>query len=191
MAEQQLSWKFWTIPNILTIIRILLVGPIIYCVLQESRTYFSLGIAMIIFAIATDFFDGKLARKYNMASEYGKILDPLADKIAVTALLLVLIHYRNFPEWAAAIIIGRDFLILLAGLIWTTKHRYVISSTLLGKWTAFFIAIMIVAYLVRANLIAQILTWNAVFFVIVSGITYAVRFIKTLKSEATPEKSNQ
>lgn len=183
MNASQNSWKFFTIPNILTIFRILLIGPIVYLVLQEDNTCFIIGLVLIFVAIATDFFDGKIARKLNQTSEYGKILDPLADKIAVGALLVVLVINRGLPVWVAVFIIGRDFLILLAGLIWTTKHKYVVASNFLGKVAVFSIALMIVAYIVELSTIAIIFTWLAVFFAFISGIVYLKRFILTIRQQ--------
>lgn len=182
MTNSQKSWQIFTIPNLLSILRILLIAPIIFCILQEQRIYFYWGLILIAIAIATDYFDGILARKLNQITEVGKIIDPLADKIAVGSLLIVLIIYKNFPIWVAVVIIGRDILILLAGLFWATKYKYAIASNLLGKFTVFLIAIMIVAYIIEIPILEKILTANVVFFTILSGIVYLQRFISFLRS---------
>ena len=185
--DTQPSWRFWTIANVLSIIRIILIPAIVYCILNGGKTHFWIGISMILFAIATDYFDGILARRLNQISEYGKILDPLADKIAVGTLTVLLVMYRDLPVWVAVLIIGRDTLILLFGLFMTRRLRYVTSSTLLGKWTAFFIALMIVAYIVRWHTVATILTWNAVVFAVLSGLVYLKRYIHTIQTTPKPE----
>jgi len=183
MNSPQISWKFFTIPNLLSILRILLIVPIVYCFLQEQRFYFYLGLGLIIIAIISDSLDGFLARKFNQISEIGKILDPLADKLAVFTLVVVLIIYKNFPLWAAVIIIGRDLLILFAGLIWATKFKFVTPSNRLGKWAAFIIAMMIVAYIIALPpLLLKIITYFAVLMTILSGAVYLKRFVTSLKS---------
>ena len=183
MNTSQKSWAIFTIPNILSIIRIFLIGPIIYCILQEQRIFLYSGLVLIAIAIVTDFLDGILARKLNQISEVGKILDPLADKIAVGSIIIVLIIYRGLPIWVATVIIGRDVLILLAGLFWATRHKYVMASTFIGKFTVNVIALMIVAYVIDISILEKIFSYLAVFFTILSGLVYLQRFVKTIGSE--------
>ncbi|MBN2012161.1 CDP-alcohol phosphatidyltransferase family protein [candidate division KSB1 bacterium] len=180
-SNDQPVWRFWTVANGLSIIRILLIPAIVYCILHESKSYFWFGVGLVFVAIATDYLDGKMARRLNQVSEYGKIFDPLADKIAIGTLAVLLVIYRDLPVWVAILIIGRDFLILLFGLFLTTRLKYVTSSTRFGKWTAFMIALMIVAYILRWGIVATILTWNAVLFSVLSGIFYLIRFVKVFK----------
>lgn len=182
MKSSKPSWRLFTISNILSIVRILLIAPIIFCILSDDSFYFNLGLVLIALAIISDYLDGMLARKLNQTSEIGKILDPLADKLAVSALIIVLIIYKDFPIWVAVVIIGRDLLILLAGLIWATKHKFVLASNVLGKFTVFMIAMMIVVYILDLPLLEKILTYNAVFFTILSGIVYFNRFLKSLNT---------
>jgi CDP-diacylglycerol--glycerol-3-phosphate 3-phosphatidyltransferase len=165
----------------LSIFRILLIPIIVNCILHESKLYFWIGIGLVFIAIATDYLDGIFARKLNQISEYGKIFDPLADKIAIGTLVILLVMYRDLPSWVAIVIVGRDFLILLFGLFMTRRLKYVTSSSRLGKWTAFIIALMIVAYILRLNVIASTLTWISIFFALLSGSLYLARFIRMFK----------
>ncbi|MBC7475643.1 MAG: CDP-diacylglycerol--glycerol-3-phosphate 3-phosphatidyltransferase, partial [Candidatus Sericytochromatia bacterium] len=109
-----------TIPNILTLARILLIP--IFCLFAfntntsgnwKSSHPDTLLISGIIFVIAasTDFLDGYLARKWNQTTNAGKLLDPLADKLLITAALIALIEWRLIPGWSVVIIIAREFLI--------------------------------------------------------------------------------
>ena len=181
MEPSERSWKIFTIPNMISLFRLFLIAPIIYCVIQDERIYFYWAMGLIAVAIISDYVDGILARQLNQISEVGKILDPLADKIAVGALIIVLIIYKDFPLWAAGIIVGRDVLILLAGLIWASKYKFVQSSNMLGKWTVFFISLMIVAYIIDISILEKILTAVAVILTIISGMVYLQRFVRILQ----------
>ncbi|MBN1154963.1 CDP-alcohol phosphatidyltransferase family protein [candidate division KSB1 bacterium] len=186
MNKENRSWNLLTIPNVLSLMRLLSIPPIIYCILQDDRRLFYLGIGLICFAILSDYFDGKLARKLNQVTEVGKIIDPIADKVAVGSVIMVLIAYRDFPIWAASIIIGRDLLILIVGLFWTTKFKYSIPSNLLGKITVSIIALMILGYILRLpQLWRTLLTVNAVGLTILSSIVYLVRLIRIYHQEKT------
>jgi len=187
MEIKKKSWRFFTIPNLLSILRIILIGPIIYCILQSGTPYFYVGIVLIGIGILTDYLDGILARKFNQISEFGKILDPLADKLAVGSLVIVLIYYRDFPVWIAAVIIGRDILIMLAGLIWASKHKFVLASNFLGKVTVNAIALVIVIYLFDISILKEIFSWIAVALTVISGAVYLQRFMKSIQSSKTNE----
>ena len=183
MTESKTTWQFFTIPNMLSILRIMLIGPIIYCILHENRTYFYAGIMMIFIAGLTDFLDGILARRLNQISEFGKLLDPLADKLSIAALVVVLIFYRDFPVWVAALIIGRDVLIVIAGLIFASKYKFLMSSNFIGKTTATLYAFMILAYIFEISVLENIFTIFAVIMTFVSAISYAHRFFISLNNQ--------
>ena len=190
MNSEEGSWRFWTVPNVLSIFRILLISPIIYFLLQGGRANVTTAIVLIFLGALTDFFDGIIARKFNQMSEVGKILDPLADKLGVGAVIIVLVFYRDFPIWAAALVIGRDVLIMIAGLLWAKRYKFVVPSNLLGKWTVSFIVLMILAYVIHVPLFEKITTIIAAFFVIASGIVYFIRFLKGIRTEQASRKKH-
>ena len=119
------------IPNLITLIRLLLVVPVAVAILSGEYM-----LTLILFAIASvsDGVDGYLARRFNWTSRFGAILDPIADKLMLIVTFLLLTYIGNFPVWLAAVVIGRD-LIIVAGA--TTYHilfgEYEFSPTLLGK----------------------------------------------------------
>lgn len=190
-TKENRSWKLLTIPNVLSLLRLALIPPIIYCVLQDDKRLFYVGIALIGFSILTDFLDGKLARKLNQVTEVGKIIDPIADKVAVGSLIIVLILYRDFPIWAAVIIIGRDLLILIAGLVWATKYKYSIPSNWWGKIAVTMIAFMIVGYIINLpSLWQKLLMYTAVLFTISSSMIYLLRMIKIYQNEKSASSSD-
>lgn len=97
--------------NKITLVRIAMI-PLFMAAMLSGLPYSSI-IAMIIFAIAgiTDRIDGYVARKYNQVTDFGKFIDPLADKLLVTAALIILVEWGQIPSWAAVIIIAREFLV--------------------------------------------------------------------------------
>ena len=104
------------LPNRLTMIRFILAVPfIIFLQYSDSSKYgliFRL-ISLVIFVIAslTDFFDGYIARKYNLITDFGKIMDPLADKILVISALVIFVQLEYIPGWMSIIVLAREFLI--------------------------------------------------------------------------------
>lgn len=103
---------------------------------------------LLLFAALTDLLDGYLARIMNEVSEFGKIIDPLADKIAVGVVCLILMVQGKVPLWFFVVAISRDILIFLGGLYIRRKRGVTLQSNMFGKWTvtsvAFFILISVV-----------------------------------------------
>src|SRR5215831_15113631 len=126
--------RVWTISNILSLLRIALVGPIIAALLENSPAG-NLTAGLLVFAAAaTDFFDGLLARRLNQISEFGKIVDPVADKIAVLGVAAVLVHLGRVPLWFFGVAASRDMLILAGGLYARKYFGVTLQSTQTGKW---------------------------------------------------------
>lgn len=135
------------LPNKLTFVRLILTVPFIYF-LQESgnKGFIFRLIAFIIFVVAslTDFFDGYIARKYNLISDFGKIMDPLADKILVISALVIFVQLAYIPPWMSIVVIAREFLI--SGIrILAASNGEVIPAGKLGKYktTSQMVVIMI------------------------------------------------
>lgn len=100
------------IPNILTVIRVLVVPFFLFCLFQEGVTYKIIAFLIFVLASVTDFIDGYLARKWNQETEFGKFLDPLADKIlVVSAFVAFIILHAQIEVWMVLLIILRDMLI--------------------------------------------------------------------------------
>ena len=139
------------LPNKLTLTRLILAVPFIY-ILENSPEGGMLYrvIALAIFAVAsiTDFFDGYLARKHNLITDFGKIMDPLADKILVISALVVMVYLRYIPSWMSIVIIFREFLISGIRMVVAAKGE-VIPASKLGKYktTSQMIAFMLMIIL--------------------------------------------
>lgn len=172
------------IPNALTMSRILVV-PVI-ALLLLSGNFWSSFIAALLFIAATitDFLDGHIARKYNIESDLGKLLDPLADKLLIATVLIFLIPLGRVPAWIVAVIIGREIAVTGLRSLASEKH-IIIAANWLGKYkTAFQCAALIPLLFhytilgVRFQVAGEFFLWIAFFFTLWSGFDYMYSYIK-------------
>ena len=164
------------LPNKLTVLRVILV-PFFVAFLLLSKSSESLKwIALLLFIAAslTDLLDGKIARKYNLVTTFGKFMDPLADKVLTISGMICLIELGRIPSWIVVIIVAREFIISGFRLI-ATEHGIVIAANYWGKWKTTFQMIMIILMIVNLPALAmvtQIVMWIALALTIISLITY-------------------
>ncbi len=157
------------VPNLLTLFRLFFLPLPVICIAYGKD---NAALALLGIAIATDVLDGYFARKLNQVSELGKILDPLADKIGVAALVVALAVYRDFPWWAAAMIIARDLLLLVGSLATLSETAEIPTSNLFGKLTALTWVLLVISYLTPFVIIQKVLLWLAVAMVPISFLLY-------------------
>lgn len=131
-------------------------------------------IALIIFIVAslTDLLDGKIARKYNLVTNFGKFMDPLADKLLVCSAMICLVSLGRLSAWIVIVIIAREFIISGFRLI-AADNNIVIAASMWGKFKTTFQMAMI---------ILLILNWNMLWFQILSGAVVYVALILTVVS---------
>lgn len=173
------SYRVLTIPNLISIFRILLIIPMAIYVWQNKLIN---AIIVIIIAVASDFLDGIIARRFNQISEIGKILDPMADKLAIGTILIILYLKQQVPLWLVFIVVGRDVLIVLAALFLAQKYKLVTSSNFIGKMTANVLAIMIICYIFNIEILQKIFMSLGIVFIAISSFSYLKRFIDIQKT---------
>lgn len=166
------------LPNKLTIFRVILI-PFFIVFLLIPITPYDKWIALAIFIIAslTDLLDGKIARKYNLVTNFGKFMDPLADKLLVCSALICLIELERIPSWMVIIIIAREFIISGFRLI-ASDNGVVIAASYWGKFKTTFqmIAVcLMIADIAALSMVTAIVTWIAVILTVVSLIDYLVK----------------
>ena len=125
----------WTLPNKLTVLRMILVPFFVAALLIQNGEIFALRMtALVLFLIAslTDLLDGKIARKYNLVTNFGKFMDPLADKLLVCSALICLVQLGQLPAWIVIIIISREFIISGFRLV-AADQGVVIAASMWGK----------------------------------------------------------
>lgn len=180
--------RFWTVPNILTMSRLVLAAMVTYLILSDGPLvwlFVLLGIAM-----ATDWFDGHIARWSHTVSEWGKVLDPLVDKFAAGAVVLALFINGQLPLWFLAVVAGRDVLILLGGIVLARKTGRIAVSIWSGKVAVTAVAITVLAALLRADPpILNFCIWTSTLLLVYSYLRYLVRFFRFLSYGAAPHLS--
>lgn len=179
---------YFTISNFLSISRIFLVIPIVLFLKQQTvyGNFFALGLALL--ACLTDFFDGVLARKFNEVSDLGKILDPLADKIAILTVTFLLIFLRDFPGWFFGIIIIRDLAIMTGSLFIVGKQKIILQSNWYGKFTSGALALTILAYILDLKPTYPWLIGISIIMLVLSSISYSLVFIRKIQENRTSSK---
>lgn len=177
---KQASNKIITVPNILSLIRLFLVIPMIFALINQENI-----LAVLIGFLATiiDGMDGYIARRFNQISEFGKMIDPFADKLFVGATIIILLVQARLPLWFALTIWIRDLLLLIGGLLVARKLKFVLPSQRFGKIAAFVVALTLLFAILGIETIAQYLYIFAAFMLISSFIYYTVRMIIIVKKE--------
>lgn len=135
-----------TVPNALSLARVLLIPAFVWLIVDRDTTF--AGLVLFVVVISTDWVDGYVARRTGRVSELGKVLDPTADRLAMAAGLIALVVRGAFPLWAALLILVRDGLILLAGLVLLLTRRIRIDVRFIGKLATFGLmtAIVLIAW---------------------------------------------
>ena len=165
------------LPNKLTTFRVILIPFFVFFMLAPNMTGINNYIAVAIFIVAslTDLLDGKIARKYNLVTNFGKFMDPLADKLLVCSAMICLIPSGKLPTAIVIVIIAREFIISGFRLV-ASDNGIVIAANYWGKFktvSQMAMIIVLIADLGGAfDLIGQILIWLALALTIISLIDY-------------------
>ncbi len=139
--------EFLTISNLLSIFRGLLSIPFALVMLVPAEPLRLWALAIVLAGMLTDKLDGDLARRRGEETEWGRILDPLADKVCIAVMSLVLLVLGDLPAWFFGVLIGRDLLILAGGAYIKSTRGVVLGSNTAGKWTATAIAVTVLVLL--------------------------------------------
>ncbi len=172
--------EIWTISNILTSIRILLLPLIVYFFLQNTRRSQNIAFGLMILAALTDLSDGFLARKLNQKTNLGKVLDPIADKLGLFTIGLLLVIYRNMPVWLLIILVIRDLFYAIYG--YSLLRRGVVPEARLpGKLTTTSLALTFLFYLLKLRLLGTIFLYISTALIVISVYDYSRRFFNARK----------
>src|SRR5437868_4446356 len=177
------------LPNALTILRIFFVPLLVAALVQENFALHAgaltitnewLSLAIFLVAAGTDLLDGYLARRWKQVTTIGTLLDPIADKLLISAALISLVQVRALPGWMAILIIAREFAVSGLRSI-AAAEGYTIQASDLGKTKMFsqVVAISCMLLTVRHPALTQpglMLMWVVVFFAVASAISYFAKF---------------
>ena len=176
--------NFWTIPNMLTILRIILI-PVFVVLFFQGNKMAALGV--FVAASLTDMLDGYLARKLNQISDFGKLFDPLADKLMVLTAMVCQGIAGVFP-WSAIIIVACKELLMVLGGVFMLSKDVVVYSNYVGKAAQVFFILSLILSFFHEQLAAWgaqldiIFLWITVGLAILAMIIYAAGAIRTLRS---------
>lgn len=169
----------WTPSNILSASRVGLVIPAALLTIADMRWA---AFAVCVLASATDVLDGHLARRNNEVTEFGKIIDPLADKIFVATMVIVMLSKGMIPLWLVLIVLGRDALILIGGLLVERRTGVVLPSNYPGKAAVVSLSLALVLVLIGVTgIVVDVFTWLAVALLALSLALYARRAFGSLR----------
>ena len=177
------------LPHKLTIFRVILIPFFVFFVLAPYFPEYGKYIAVAIFIIAslTDLLDGKIARKYNLVTNFGKFMDPLADKLLVCSALICLVSNGKLPAWIVIIIISREFIISGFRLI-ASDNGVVIAAGYWGKFKTTFQMLMVIVLILDIqtpffHVLGVVLTYVALILTVISLFDYLIRNKDVLKEQ--------
>jgi CDP-diacylglycerol---glycerol-3-phosphate 3-phosphatidyltransferase len=176
-------------PNVLTVLRILMIPVIVVALLNETDEGDVIAAALFAIAALTDGLDGYIARRQRQETTFGKLMDPLADKLLVTAALISLVSLDRLAAWVAMVIIAREFAV--TGLRSVAAERgVVISASWLGKAKTGLQVAAIIGLIAfePTPLGVDILVYAAVAMTIISGADYFLGLKRHMEVEVVPER---
>ncbi len=176
--------------NKLTILRIIFVPIFMIFALMESASMHFVALLVFIIASITDTLDGQIARKYNQITDFGKFMDPLADKMLTTAAFLVFMEQGIINSWAILIILVREFAV--SGIrLSAASGGTVIAASFWGKFKTVSQMVAIIITMLITNLvfiphstgviISAICIWISIIFTVISGVEYVAKNISCIK----------
>lgn len=177
------------LPNKLTIMRVILIPFFVFFLLSPYFPAYGNYIAVAIFIVAslTDMLDGKIARKYNLVTNFGKFMDPLADKLLVCSAMICLIELDRLAAWIVIVIIAREFIISGFRLV-ASDNGVVIAASYWGKFKTTFQMLMVIVLILDIQMpffqiLGTVLTYVAPILTVVSLIDYIVKNKDVLKDQ--------
>ncbi|MCM1282351.1 MAG: CDP-diacylglycerol--glycerol-3-phosphate 3-phosphatidyltransferase [Muribaculaceae bacterium] len=177
------------LPNRLTMFRVILIPFFVFFLLAPYFAGYGNYIATAIFVVAsfTDLLDGKIARKYNLVTNFGKFMDPLADKLLVCSAMICLIELKRIPAWVVIVIIAREFIISGFRLI-ASDNGVVIAASYWGKFKTVFQMVMVIVLILNIShplfyWIGTVLIYVSLALTVISLIDYIVKNKEVLKDQ--------
>ena len=175
-----------SLPNGVTILRILAIPFILVLLFCMGRGYQLFTALLFLGAAVTDTFDGYLARRRGIVTTLGKFLDPLADKLLIVTALIALIPAREIPTWMVIVIVGREIAITgLRGIV--VSQDIIISASTLGKYktvfesaSIFFLILNGSYFAINFRPIGMVFLWVALLIAVISGVDYFRKYLKSI-----------
>ena len=174
--------RVWTIPNVLSFFRLLLLIPIVWLLIHEHRLA---AFALMVLGAMTDTLDGYIARRWNQCSDLGRMMDPLIDKLNVLTVMAVFVLHPAyyFPLWVFIFILFREFAVLVFGLLVIRKEDRVMESSRPGKNSALAVAFAMIFFLFDWQPYGWILLGVGLVLTLYSSWIYLLRYLNRNKNK--------
>ena len=180
-----------TLPNILTCLRVLLIPVFMVLACQGNLPCDIAALIVYVVACLTDYVDGNLARKNNQVTNFGKFMDPVADKLLVMAALLLFVEDGTISAWMVAIILGREFIVSALRMV-AASEGLVIAANMWGKAktmitmiTLIFLLCPIGPIMLGPVSLQDVMIWITVIITTISGVTYIIDNFSVIKDGFT------
>lgn len=194
ITKMTLKKEIFYASNLLSLLRIVLLIPLFPLLINQNTNNTNIIAGILIAMYISDLLDGFLARKLNQVTEIGKIIDPLADKIAVVGIALILFYEGRIAVWFFTIVILRDLLIIIFGLYLKSKNKIVLMSNIPGKLAVFSIGLILLLLVFNYSNIELLqkvisyLYYISVILIIYSLYLYFTRFYKIIGEKQNGNK---
>ena len=192
VPRETLSNEVWNLPNALTLFRIFLVPFLVVVLLTKFSGREFVGLGIFLVAAITDFLDGWVARRRNQTTRLGALLDPIADKLLMSAAFISLVEMdpKHVPAWMVVIIIGREFAVSGLRSIAAQQGVTIAASPLgKGKMVSQVIAISLLilgSELGELRVTGTVALWAVVIFALASGVDYFAKFARAILVPRNP-----
>lgn len=185
--------RFWTIPNTLGLLRLVLVVPIAVLLWRGGPLGWLLG--LIVLVSLSDWLDGRIARWTHTVSEWGKVIDPVADKfaaiVAVTALTFRPVD-PHLPVWFFGLVVGRDLVILSGGIFLTRRTGEILMSAWAGKAATLWLALTVLSVILKADPpVFNVCLWMTSGLLMLSLLVYLIRAVGLIRRSSTSRRSDE
>ena len=175
--------RFWTAANTLSLLRLGLVVPLTVLLWQNGPLAWLLGLILLV--ILTDWFDGRIARWTRTVSDWGKVIDPVADKAAAVATVTALTFRPadpHLPLWFFGVVVGRDAVLLLGSAVIARRSGQIVMSAWAGKAASLWLALTVLAVVLRADPpVLQVCLWMATGLFGFSFLLYVIRALNAIR----------
>jgi CDP-diacylglycerol--glycerol-3-phosphate 3-phosphatidyltransferase len=175
--------RFWTAANALSLCRLGLVVPITIFLWRDGPLDWLLGLVIVV--ILTDWFDGRIARWTHTVSDWGKVIDPVADKFAAIMTVTALTFRPadpHLPLWFFGVVVGRDIAILLGGVAIARRSGQIVMSAWAGKAASLWLALTILCVILKADPpVFQVCLWMATGLFVFSFLLYVLRYLQATR----------
>ncbi len=180
-SSDERAWYTYP-PNILTLFRFVLIVPVAILFMVEHRIA---SLILYLAATLTDFIDGRVARKYNMISTWGKAMDPLADKLLLLTIITCMFLKGDLPLPIIILVFGKEVIMILGGLLLYGRRKMVVPSNIVGKigTVLFSVAVALVFLKEYTAHVHEYFMWAAAVFSIFSMLQYGVLLLRKPKDK--------